>query len=295
MAQLHTDYWKLKENPFQNITDIRFAYLGNQYHEALARMLYLIEQKKTGGILTGPFGVGKSMVLELIRDRLQTTQVADYVQIDAAAGAAVFIGRMLLRKLGYNPGEAGLPQIIETLSEHYSRPQPQDRHLVLAIDEAHLILTEEAAEFLHLLANLNRRDEQGRTVSSAMTMILSGHPELLTKLAVDGALCQRLQVRWEMKPLTMKQTREYVYSRMRVVGGDTDIFDECVFEPLYQATGGLPRLINNVCDIALLLAAAANQTHLTENTIKEAIYEADSTNLLDLTNQDIAPIPRNLK
>ncbi len=283
MAKMHIAYWKLTENPFQNVADTRFAYLGNQYHEAMARLLFLIEQQKTGGILTGPFGVGKSMVLELVRDRLTKTGVADFVQIDAADGASVFIGRMLLRKLGYNPAEAELPQIIETLAEHFSRPQPDEQHLVLAVDEAHLILTPEAAEFLHLLANLTRRDSEGRTVSSAMTMILSGHPELLQKMAVDGALCQRLQVRWEIKPLNEDQTREYIFSRIKVAGGGIDIFDPSVFSILYQASGGLPRLINNICDIALLLAAAARVPKVTGDIMDEAVYEADATNVLDLT------------
>lgn len=280
---MHIAYWKLSENPFQNVADTRFAYLGNQYHEALARLLFLIEQRKTGGILTGPFGVGKSMVLEMIRDRLQETGNADFVHVDAAAGASVFIGRMLLRKLGYETAGLPLPQIIETLAEHFGRPQQQARHVVLAIDEAHLILTPESAEFLHLLANLTRRDVHGRTISSALTMILCGHPELLDKLAVDGALCQRLQVRWEIAPLTAEQAKEYVISRLRVAGGEAWTFaDEC-FAPLYQAAGGLPRLINNICDIALLLGAATQARHITARIMQEAIHETDATSLRDLT------------
>ena len=282
---MHISYWKLSENPFQNVTDTRFAYLGDQYREALARLLYLVEQRKSGGVLTGPYGVGKSMVLQLLGDRIEDENLGLVIQADGSGGGTLALARLLLRRLGYANTVYDTSQALDILHEHFAKPQANPYYLVLTLDEAHLILNPQAAEFLHLLTNVRRRNQEGRATSPALTMILSGHPELMDKLTEDGALCQRLQLSWEMQPLSESQTMEYVHSRIRVAGGDIWTFDQSVFPELYKATAGLPRLINNVCDVALVLGAAEEAEHITLEILQEAIRESRAMDVVKLTTQ----------
>ena len=290
---MHISYWKLNENPFQNVTDTRFAYLGDQYREALARLLYLVEQRKTGGVLAGPYGVGKSMVLELLGDRIREDDLGQFIQSDGSGGGTLALARLVLRRLGYANLVYDTSQALDIMTEHFAKPHAEPDHLILAVDEAHLMMNTQAAEFLHLLTNVRRRDAEGRATSPAVTLILSGHPELAEKLVGDGALRQRLQMSWTLTALTAGQTMEYVHYRIRVAGGDIWTFEESVFPELFEATAGLPRLINNVCDVALVLGAAEEAERITPEIMREAIAESSAMDVVKMTGGSPAATAQN--
>lgn len=269
---MYLDYWNLREAPFQNIADSRFAYLCDQHHEGLARLVYLVQNHKLGGVLTGPYGVGKSMVLELLSQQLQDLSGTHYIGLDYLPGSTAGFARHLLRLLGFKEASEKVQEPMDAicfLREERHRLQ----HTALTIDEAQSISDPDIYHFLHLLINITLPDKLGRPAMPAFTLILAGYNDMTRLLSKDESLSQRLQMVWRLEPLNPRQIIEYVQHRIRVAGGDIWIFDQQAMDVLNQ-TRGIPRLVNNVCDIALMLGYAANLRQITGALMQQACDEA---------------------
>ncbi len=272
---MYIAYWNLRENPFQNVADTRFAYLSNQHKEGLARLLYLIDGRKLGGILCGPYGVGKSMILELMAEKTRDNPAVKHLHVDATPMGVLPMVKQLLSQLGHKRDVSSFPDALDTLQEVFSDTDADFEHAVMAVDEAQLLRDGEAFEFLHLLSNLRNMRGQGRG-ETAVTIILAGHHDLLSKVREEPAFCQRMQLAWQLDPLSVEQTVEYVHHRMRAAGGDIWVFDEEAIREVHHASGGLPRHINNICDISLLLGCASKISKIDRSIMQQAISEVNS-------------------
>ncbi len=271
---MYLEYWNLREDPFQNVEDTRFAYLSDQHHEGLARLVYLVQNRRLGGVLTGPYGVGKTMVLQLLAQQLQSEGQTQFVKMDYIAASSAALARYLLSAMGY--AEDRLTQVNEAMDaiRILRKDQRKLTHTTLVLDEAQAIRDAEVYHFLHLLTNMSLLDGQGHPSGAAFTIILSGYDDMTTLLATDESLCQRLQLFWQLEPLDARQTLEYVQHRIRVAGGDMWIFESDALETLHNAANGIPRKINNICDIALMLGYAANVRHIDRAIMEQAIEDA---------------------
>lgn len=271
---MYLDFWNLREHPFQNVEDARFAYLSDQHHEGLARLIYLVENHRLGGVLTGPYGVGKTMVLELLGQQLRNRQDTHFTRIDYHPSSTRALARYIFSAMGYED------EVLNDVSEPMDairllqKNRVDLRHNTLVIDEAQAIRDLEVHHFLHLLMNITLVDDEQRAVGSAFTIILSGYSDMTELLAQDESLCQRLQMLWQLEPLSPQQVAEYVQHRMRVAGGDIQIFEEAAIEELARQSEGLPRQINNVCDIALMLGYAANIHRVDVALMQQAATDA---------------------
>ncbi len=270
---MYNSYWNLREKPFQNVPDPRFAYLSDQHHEGLARLIYLVTSHKLGGVLTGPYGVGKSMVLELLAQRIRTDGQSRYLCVEILPGETLGLARQLLSFLGRAQPIPDMTAVIEIVRATCHDPKAAFQHTVLAIDEAHLIKDHTTYEFLHMLTNLSVLGRDLTPQYPAFTLILSGHMDLTRNLAPFESLCQRLQLVWTLEPLTEAQTQEYLQHRIRTAGGDIWMFAEDALPAIYAASQGLPRLINNLCDVALMLGCAAQSRTIGKSLIEQASRE----------------------
>ena len=270
---MYINYWNLTEKPFQNAPSSKFAYYSDQHKEGLARLVYLVENRKLGGIMAGPYGSGKSMILELLDREVKKKTEARFIRIDASLGGTLPLARQILRRLGYNDMVADVSQALQVLEDLCSYDRSKFSHVALAIDEAQFIRNPDTVEFLHLLTNVRVLNRDGNYGENAVTLILAGHEEVVGTMMKDMSLRQRFQLVWRLSPLTMQQTMEYVHSRIRAAGGDIWIFDEEVFSALHEASSGLPRMINNICDLALVLGCAAQAPKVTLPIMKQAINE----------------------
>ena len=122
-----------------------------------------------------------------------------------------------------------------------------------------------------------------------VTLILSGHQDLLKSILADPSLRQRLQIFWELAPLTESQTVEYVHHRMRSAGGDIWVFDDDSLREIFVASQGLPRMINNICDVALLVGCAMNVPRITPDVAQRAAQETQATAILSPPALEGAP------
>ncbi len=270
---MYLEYWNLNEKPFQNAPNRRFAYYSEQHREGLARLVYLIQNRKLGGVMAGPYGSGKSMILELLDQEVRNNTNAFFVRVDASLGGPLPLARQILRRLGCEDMVSDSSEALQVLEDLCSFDRSNFSHLALAIDEAQFLRKPETIEFLHLLTNVRTREKDGSYGENAVTLILAGHESVIDSVLQDMSLRQRLQLVWRLSPLTMRQTMEYVQFRVRTAGGDIWMFEEEVFSDLHEATGGLPRMINNVCDLAMVLACASEARSITPELMNQAIEE----------------------
>lgn len=282
---MYISYWNLRENPFQNIADTRFAYLSNQHKEGLARLLYLVEGHKLGGVLVGPYGVGKSMVLQLIAEKTRERGESQFLHVDATPVGTLGVARQILEFLEYKQPVPDIASALLAIQEIMTDEQSRSKHLALAIDEAQFLRESEAFEFLHLLTNLRIRTKAGGQGESAVTLILSGHLDLLASVRAEPSFCQRMQLAWELEALNEQQTIEYVHHRMRAAGGDIWVFEEDALREVHHASRGLPRQVNNICDISLLLGCASQAAKVNRDLMLQAISEVNSPMLRGETYQ----------
>lgn len=274
---MYLSHWNLREEPFQNVADPRFAYLSDQHQEGLARLIYVVQGRKLGGVLVGPYGVGKSMVLELLARQIESVGTSRMVRMDVPPGGVDTLARQIGRALIPSATFADVAALLDAVHELVNSNRPPFTHTVLAIDEAQLIRDSASLDLLHLLTNIRIPATAGRPDSAAFTIILAGHEQLASSLAREPALRQRLAMIWHLAPLNERQVIEYVELRMRAAGGDMWVFDEDALREVAMASGGIPRLINNICDIALMMGYVMKATKVTRQIMLQAIAEAGVT------------------
>lgn len=279
---MYLAHWNLREEPFQNVTDTRFAYYSDQHREGAARLLYLIRGRKLGGVLVGPYGVGKSMVLELVSQNLTTQPGARMVRFDVPPGGPINILKQIFWSLGEPRAFADMADALDALRSLFITPKTGHGHTVIAIDEAQMLRDDASFELLHLLTNVVIPPRDGQPEAPAFTLILSGHGHLLDALGRQPSLTQRLQLIWKLEPLNEAQTVEYVQSRMRAAGGDIWVFEEPAIHEIARASGGIPRIINNISDVALMMGCATGATRVTRDLVLQAIDDVQPQGLTSM-------------
>lgn len=273
---MYLAYWNLLEHPFQNVADSRFAYLSPQHHEGLARLMFVVQNRKLGAVLTGHYGVGKSMVLELIARHVRSEGKSKFIGLDYLPGPLLGFARQILSLMGHESVALSMTDPMDAI-RHLRQEQARLTHIVLAVDEAQTITDPEVYRFLQLLSNLTLINRDGHVVGAAFTLLMAGYRDLTRLLARDTALCQRLQMVWNLEPLNKTQVVEYVQHRVRVAGGDIWLYDQPSLEELARASRGIPRLINNICDVALMLGFAANVRQINLALMNQAISDVRFT------------------
>jgi len=271
---MYLAHWNLREFPFQNVADPRFAYLSDQHQEALARLVYTVRTGKLGAVLTGPYGVGKSLLLEVLAHHTVIRETGRFTRFDAPCDGALDLAASVLAACGLDRRFQTPSAALAWLREAVESESPAFVPLVLALDEAHALRNDPASfDFLQRLLNLQPPVRPGTEARPAMTLLLCGLPELETALEAHPSLRQRLGVGWRLEPLQPPQVREYVAFRMRAAGGDIFAFEEESLALLAEASGGLPRVINHMCDTALLLGFASRASRVTSSLMRQAIEE----------------------
>jgi len=271
---MYLAHWNLREYPFQNVADPRFAYLSEQHQEALARLVYVVQTGKLGAVLTGTYGVGKSMILELLVHHAAVRDSVRVIRFDVPPDGTLELAASLLSACGITRPFSTPSAALTILRETVEKENPPFPPLVLILDEAHALRTDLSSfEFLQRLLNLTRPVRTDADTRPPVTLILSGLPELESELAGHPPLRQRLGYGWRLEPLDARQVREYVAFRMRAAGGDIFAFEDEALETLAEASTGLPRVINNLCDAALMIGYAARVSRITVPILQQAIEE----------------------
>jgi type II secretory pathway predicted ATPase ExeA len=214
------------------------------------------------------------MVLELLDQEMQKDRQTRYIHIDYHPGSPLGLARQIATMMGVRDRITPLEEPADLLT-FLKMEGGQLGHTTLVIDEAQIIESSDVYHFLHLLMNLTIKNKMGYKVEPAFTVILAGYTDMTRLLRQDESMCQRMQMVWNLDPLDDQQILEYIQHRVRVAGGDIWIFEREAVSALAQRHH-IPRRINNICDVALMLGYASNQRSINEELIMQAIEESNS-------------------
>lgn len=265
---MYLQYFGLHENPFSIPPDPHYLYLSRGHQEALAHLQYGLAE--AGGFvqLTGEVGTGKTLLVRTLVERLpEGVDVA--LILYPVLTVAEFIAAICDELRVPHPGEqASLKQLIDALNARLLQTHASGRRTVLIIDEAQN-LSRDVLEQVRLLTNLET------TKQKLLQIILIGQPELAQMLAQPDLrqLAQRITARFHLVALTRKENFEYILHRCRVAGAKAILFDRKAMEQVYAASGGIPRLINVICDRALLGAYTRGRQVVDAAIVKRAARE----------------------
>jgi general secretion pathway protein A len=248
----HVEHFGMTQEPFSNAPVSRFYYNSAQHAEALTRLAYVVNSMKGLGLLVGQIGAGKSTLARRMLDALPEDkyEAALLVIVHSGITASWLLRRIALQLGVQNPaGEklALLGQLYQRLVQIYE----QGKKAVVLIDEAQMLQTRELMEEFRGLLNLEVPERK------LVTFVFFGLPEIEQNLLLDPPLAQRVALRVNLQPFDRAATESYIKHRLRLAGASRMMFLPESIEVVHELSGGVPRVINTLCDNALFEAFLA--------------------------------------
>jgi general secretion pathway protein A len=266
---MYTSFFGLNEKPFAITPDPRYLYLSERHAEALAHLLYGINE--AGGFvqLTGEVGTGKTTVVRSLL--AQTPKNAEIALILNPRMTAPEFLLTICEEVGIGVPDSATESgkdLVDILNQYLLRAHAAGRRVVVVVDEAQN-LAPEVLEQVRLLTNLETNTQK------LLQIILIGQPELRELLASYELrqLAQRVTGRYHLHPLSHDETSAYVRHRLRVAGATSDVFTGPALHEVYRLSGGVPRVINIICDRALLGAYSMDRHRVTSSLVRNAASE----------------------
>ena len=266
---MYAAYFGLKENPFSLSPEPRYLFLSEQHRDALNCMIYGIKEKKGFVLISGDIGTGKTTIcrslINLLDDSVETALIFNTAISDLDLLETV-IGEYGIAIIS---GSKTKKNYIDVLNDFLLRNFAAGKTAVLVIDEAQN-LSHGVLEQIRMLSNLETETEK------LIQIILIGQPELSNTLMLPALrqLNERITVRYDLKPLSSPEVREYIQHRLMVAQGPGSLqFTKGAFNLIYTFTEGIPRRINALCDRALLIAYTKNVSKIDRKIIKLAVHD----------------------
>jgi len=261
---MYANYWGLAETPFRNRLETRWFYQSPGHEEALARLLFLVENGRRCGVLTGAAGTGKSLILEVVRGEALRSG-SEVASVDLLGRSSREMLWEILAGLRRSPGIDDAPhRLWRKLQDHVLANHCARGSLVLILDH----LDRAHADCLAVVERLQHIVAGGE---SGLTLILG------VRQHRDAAFWQSLReisdLRIELGALDRDQTQLYLEALLSRVGGRTDIFGQSGVNRLFEETHGIPRDLNRLCDLALLAGMADHATRIDEGIVAAAAEE----------------------
>ena len=264
---MYESFYGLKERPFNLTPDPKYLYLSDKHKEAFAHLLYGIRNRSGFVMVTGEIGTGKTTICRNLLNQLDTETELAFIFNPALDPVALL--KKICVEFGMETAAESILELTEELNQHLLKAAQAGRSCVLVIDEAQN-LSPQVLEQIRLLSNLETETEK------LLQIILIGQPELAEKLALNELrqLNQRITARYHLKALNRAETLQYVAYRLHVAGGRKKVhFAKAAIRALYKYTGGTPRLINAICDRALLIGYTRESHVISKAIVSRAAKE----------------------
>jgi general secretion pathway protein A len=285
---MYKSFYHLKRNPFEITPDPSFLFPTRRHNEALAALYYGVRRHKGFVVMTGEVGTGKTLLVRCLLELLNRRNVAFAYVFNSLLSPLEF--------LQYVVGDLGLPasgknksELLLELSNHLIARHQKKLTTVLVVDEAHH-LPVEVLEEIRLLTNLETAQEK------LLQILLVGQPELDEKLDSMELrqLKQRIALRSLLEPLNLEETRGYIQRRLQLAGANSyanALFPAETIAKVYRHSRGIPRLINTVCENALITAFARQVQVVTPDVIEEvaADFRLNVVRSAPIIRQDRGP------
>jgi len=264
---MYTRYYGLAQKPFELFPDPEMVFMSEGHKEALAILTYGVQEGKGFILLTGAAGTGKTTMLEAL-----LKSVHEQVLVCVIANPILTLHEFycyLAHGFGLPEFSGNKSHFLFALTELLQRSKEEKKKVLLIIDEAHA-LPPALFDEVRLLSN------QGAGNYGMLSIFLVGQPELNKILSQDALLPlrQRISIRFHLKRFSPDETDEYIKFRLLKAGsGRLDLFSDAAVKLIYKASNGLPRLINSLCDQALISGFVAEKRRIEPEIIKECIRE----------------------
>jgi len=264
---MYTAFYGLREKPFSLTPSPRFLYLADSHREAMAHLLYGLEEGEGFIVVTGEVGTGKTTLCRSLLERIEgDSEIAILFNPSRSANELL---QSINEEFGLGSEQQSRRQLLSALNRFLLAQHAAGKRVVLIIDEAQN-LSAGTLEQVRLLSNLETDS------SKLIQIILLGQPELDEKLDSDSLrqLRQRVSVRWRLEPLPPRDTLAYVRHRLSVAAGaERDVLSDAALREIHRLTGGVPRLINVLADRTLLAGYAGGAHRIGPRFVRQAARE----------------------
>lgn len=253
---MYESHWQIAARPFDHSAESRFYYPGESQQGALLKLRYALENRRGAALLTGAAGLGKTLLAQTL-----TRQLGESLSPKVHLVFPQMPPGQLLAYLADQLGAGGGPtltieQSLKRIESRLRENAKAGKHAVIVIDEAHLLDDSQALETVRLLLNL---EHEARPLAS---YLLTGQTALLLAIERRPDLEERLAVKCLLRRFKPEETMGYIQHRLTAAGAKKTIFTDGALEAIHQETLGIPRRINRLCDLALLVGFAEELTSI---------------------------------
>ncbi|HHN64731.1 MAG TPA: AAA family ATPase [Nitrospirae bacterium] len=259
----YIEFYGLREHPFSNVVDNRFYYNSPQHSEALTKLRYAIDSKKGLAVVIGDIGTGKTtLARRLLAELDESSYEATLLVVIHSSVSSDWLLKKFAIQLGVTHIKSSKIDIIGQIYERLLEINESGRKAVILIDEVQMLRSRELMEEFRGLLNMELPD------GKMANFVFFGLPELEEVLSLDEPLKQRVAVRIRLSSLSEKGTIDYIKHRLHVAGATNGPFTEEALRRIHQYSKGTPRLINTVCDNALLEGYLLKKESIAEDIIE---------------------------
>jgi general secretion pathway protein A len=287
---VYKDFYGLKEEPFNITPDPRFLYWSQKHQEAFRHLVYGVQSNKGLAVLTGEPGTGKTAILRAVTEHLSEQHPGIHIAFLVNSKINVQdLFCLIFDEFGLENGEDSKSRYLIRLKNFLIQNYHNNQKSMLILDEAqnfHGTLLEE----IRLLSNMEAAGEK------LLHIFLVGQPQLLENVKTPslGQLKQRLGIMYNLLPLNRLETELYIHKRLSVAGAhDVDLFSIDALDEIFACAKGFPRLINLLCDNALLFGCSTNTYHIGRDIIRRVAQDMDISTLQEAVAPDNGPLTRS--
>lgn len=264
---MYQAYWQLDSRPFEQTSDERFHFAAQSQRGALLKLRYVLENRRGAAVLAGESGLGKTLLVNKLLGELDASFAPRVHLVFPQMPADQLLTYLADQLTGqYSPLTANIDQSVRRIEKFLQANAEAGMHALIAIDEAHLLAGNQSLEAVRLLMNFERDGQ------SLATFLLAGQTGVALAVKRLPALDERIAVTCVLNRLSAEETALYIQHRLNAAGAKRTIFDASAVETIYQLTNGIPRRINRLCDLALLVGYGEELQKLTASHI-ESIHQ----------------------
>jgi type II secretory pathway predicted ATPase ExeA len=285
---MYEKFYHFTEKPFTLSPDPAFLYLGKSHRRAMNILEYGVESDSGITVISGEVGTGKTT---LVRGLLN--ELGDDYTVGMITNTQQDFGDLLkwvLLSYGIDTDETDRVRLYKLLAEFITEEHRAGHRVVLIIDEAQN-LGQDALEDIRMLTNINVDKD------IVLQLILVGQPELVEILRKKELrqFAQRVSADYLLQPLSFQETQDYIRPRIKVAGGDEKLFAQTAYATVYYHSGGIPRVINTICDMALVYGFADEAPRIRKEIIIDAIRDRKVGGLVIRDDQYVNNAAENLR